>query len=38
MSDVTDMQPSRKKYLTIAILVLLALGFYVSSFFYLGGR
>jgi hypothetical protein len=27
-----------KKFLTVVILVLIALGFYVASFFFLGGR
>jgi len=38
MNETSDMQSSTKKYLTIAILVLVALAFYVSSFFFLGGR
>jgi preprotein translocase subunit SecE len=38
MNETSDMQPSSKKYWTIAILVLVALAFYVSAFFFLGGR
>jgi hypothetical protein len=38
MNEVNDMQSSSKKYLTIAILVLVAVAFYVSSFFFLSGR